>query len=439
MLLFSIVLFAGARMLMADTFTDWDEELYLIVARGWKNGLLPYQDIFDHKPPFVYLVYYLSSFGGKTMWLVRLIIALGLFYAVFTTSRCLKKLFSMNDSELLVFISLVVAALSFRGGITANTESLYIPALFIAFGQLHQKRIMTAAIAGAFALSIKYTTMFDLLGIAITYWVWHRPHRVCAAHCIRFLLLSFCFAGLQYLIFGLYFFSQNVSLFNHIVRDNLIHSGDRVSLVSPRLFYSLRFPVYLTLIPFVAWFLSKRKVLHGNFVVGAIVWGGLVLVQAMLTGQYYPHYFLPFVLPAIISVTNIRLSRAAIAVAAVFLLLVSVWTIWDSLKYQQSFKRKAEEVIVYCPLLRDGHYVLDDISLYRLCGVSRFDKYVFPPFYRIEHYASLSNSGGLASLRSKVETGVLPGIVFISAKTSLPEPLKKLPNSKVVPMKLSSF
>jgi hypothetical protein len=44
----------------ALTNIGYDHSVYMIVARGWKEGAIPYRDLFDHKGPLLYLPYLLA-------------------------------------------------------------------------------------------------------------------------------------------------------------------------------------------------------------------------------------------------------------------------------------------------------------------------------------------------------------------------------------------
>ena len=61
-----------------------DEGAYAVIARDWRNGFVPYRDRFDHKPPFVYLVYAPPTFAADpvpairrwaTLWLIGTVLA----------------------------------------------------------------------------------------------------------------------------------------------------------------------------------------------------------------------------------------------------------------------------------------------------------------------------------------------------------------------------
>lgn len=65
---------------------DRDEGAYAYVAAGANEGLMPYRDIFDHKPPFVYLVYqagfgifgvnYTAVRGIAVLWVILSMLAI---------------------------------------------------------------------------------------------------------------------------------------------------------------------------------------------------------------------------------------------------------------------------------------------------------------------------------------------------------------------------
>ena len=68
-------------------FNPWDDvNVFFTLGRGIKHGLVPYKDIFDHKGPLLYFIYFLAvlisekSFVG--VWLIECIAAS--VYAVFS-------------------------------------------------------------------------------------------------------------------------------------------------------------------------------------------------------------------------------------------------------------------------------------------------------------------------------------------------------------------
>jgi 4-amino-4-deoxy-L-arabinose transferase-like glycosyltransferase len=81
---FVLALLAGSVLLalalwavsFREVAHDRDEGVYATVARSWAAGRLPYRDVFDHKPPVIYLLYR-AIFGlfGESLAAVRVAFA----------------------------------------------------------------------------------------------------------------------------------------------------------------------------------------------------------------------------------------------------------------------------------------------------------------------------------------------------------------------------
>ena len=60
-----------------DVVLDRDEGVYATVAQAWAAGKLPYRDVFDHKPPGIYVIYRaVFACFGESMIPVRVAFAL---------------------------------------------------------------------------------------------------------------------------------------------------------------------------------------------------------------------------------------------------------------------------------------------------------------------------------------------------------------------------
>ncbi len=51
----------------AKGFWGYDAAIFQVVGRGWAKGYLPYRDIFDHKGPFIFLIYMISNLIDEDM------------------------------------------------------------------------------------------------------------------------------------------------------------------------------------------------------------------------------------------------------------------------------------------------------------------------------------------------------------------------------------
>ncbi len=60
-----------------------DREIFRFIGRSIHDGLLPYRDCFDHKPPFIYLIFYLTEFAAE--WDIFVSGTFFLFVSIFLT------------------------------------------------------------------------------------------------------------------------------------------------------------------------------------------------------------------------------------------------------------------------------------------------------------------------------------------------------------------
>ena len=107
-----------------------DEGIYQVLGMGIRSGRLLYRDIFDNKPPLLYLVY--SLFNGDQFWVRSLNLVFGIF-AVILFFFLSKKLFSKNNVA--YFSTLIFAfllAIPVLEGNIANAENFMMPIILLA-------------------------------------------------------------------------------------------------------------------------------------------------------------------------------------------------------------------------------------------------------------------------------------------------------------------
>jgi len=109
-----------------------DEGIYLTLGMGVKNGLILYKDIFDNKPPMIYL---LAAFAGNLFWL-RFFLLFSVIFSLILFEK-LTKIFLFKNSfgqkiSLVIFFLLINIPL-IEGNI-ANAEIFQIlPTLAVAY------------------------------------------------------------------------------------------------------------------------------------------------------------------------------------------------------------------------------------------------------------------------------------------------------------------
>jgi len=402
---------ALSRVLLGNIKVDWDEELYFLIARGWSHGQLPYRDIFDHKPPAVYLIYLLGTGFGKSFPLLRAIIDVALLLGAYFFVKALQP-----QGTPLWRATLTIglfALFSYREGGGTNTELLYVPALLLATAMLVSEKPIAAGVFAASALAIKYTCALDLLGIFIFYCSAYSKTPKFKSTLAKWVIASTIATLFVYGSFYLYFQQQGIDLFNEIITRNLQHgSGERATLVTKNgLFYFLQ--IIVPLIAVTAAFSSKAALTNFKVLGALLIWLALSIMQGLLTGKYYYHYFIPAFIPAIAIVLSLRPKVQFNALAIALILGGSFLIYTDTVKTRHAHQRQASMIQPYCAAINNGAYIMDTfLAGYRICGAQKFDKYAFPAFYLSPHFARISESGGMTAFKEKLETGQFTGVLI---------------------------
>lgn len=129
--------------LLAPSFgvqLDRDEGAYYTVAMGLRHGMVPYADLFDHKPPLIYGIYWISLVTGGGLWQPRVLAALSLGATGLIVTLCAREMrFGRWQS--------VAAGLLF--GLSMSNVTLQSNANTEAFMLLPMTAALWAALRGA--------------------------------------------------------------------------------------------------------------------------------------------------------------------------------------------------------------------------------------------------------------------------------------------------
>jgi dolichyl-phosphate-mannose--protein O-mannosyl transferase len=151
---------------------DWygDEGIYQVLGAGVRAGRLLYRDIFDNKPPFLYLLY---SFVASDQFIVRLISLIFGLLSVWVFFCLAKKLFeNAKASYISTSIFAVLFGLPLIEGNIANAENfmllLNILGGYLVIKSLESKIqntkyliLATAGLAIGFSFLFKIVAVFD--------------------------------------------------------------------------------------------------------------------------------------------------------------------------------------------------------------------------------------------------------------------------------------
>src|SRR5438128_1005469 len=110
---------------------NWDESLYLLMARSLLDGHAPYTEVWDHKPPGIVLLFALGELiFGRTVLSIRLLACLAV------SASCLL-LFSLGHSlrspTMGIVAGLLYAVFSLDYARPSSVELFYTPPLLLAF------------------------------------------------------------------------------------------------------------------------------------------------------------------------------------------------------------------------------------------------------------------------------------------------------------------
>ena len=131
-------------------FEGWwygDENIYGAVGQGIVNGKMLYVDVWDNKPPLIYLIYGLNSLlFGTNLWALRLF---NLFLAVLGTVSFFQITSFFNLSrrvrQFFTLIYILLSTVYFEGTIL-NGENIFVPLILTGFWLIYgtlQTRIKT--------------------------------------------------------------------------------------------------------------------------------------------------------------------------------------------------------------------------------------------------------------------------------------------------------
>ncbi len=284
-----------------------DSPVYLAVGRGMLNGLMPYQDLYEIKPPGIFLLSAasLSLTGGTQLvsW-VQVVTLLSIFLSVAFPGILLwkkKKISWLMMLAGLNFGALLTMYASLRSGafqvesFGAAFACLYI-SLITSSGSTPMNRIQTilAACSVAGAVFMKEPFALVLLGSAILLLPsWHlfwRNALVPAMFAIGLFLVAVAMTGTLVPYFSVYL---NEMLFHHIHGSGPLH--ERI-LSSERIFHDLstfnkQFAVVIAGLVLFAYVGALRSGQAWKRISVTVLALSLTMAAIAMGGQFYDHHF----------------------------------------------------------------------------------------------------------------------------------------------------
>ncbi len=271
-----------------EPYSYGDEMIYLTLGQGIRQGLTLYTQIFDNKPPLIYLV---AAIAGNLFWF-KAILAFWNMATVIVFAKLAEKLLPKGFKIATIIFALATTLPLLEGNI-ANAELFILLPSLGAFMILLREKLGTKKIflAGAlFGIStlFKVPAAFDL-AVVIVYWFLIKQKDLIK----NSIYLSLGFAAPILLTFIWYFFAGALpEYFRVAFLQNIGYLG---SLKPP-----IDIPIYTralaVLIGLGVIFLFRNK-LSKHFILFS-VWALFSLFAAALSQRPYPHYLIQ-VTPAI--------------------------------------------------------------------------------------------------------------------------------------------
>lgn len=314
-----------------------DEGIYEVLGFGMRNGRLLYRDIWDNKPPLLYVVY--ALFNGDQFWvkLASLIVGVCTVIAFYFLA---KKLFSPQKNyavQISTILFAVLFGLPLIEGNIANAENFMllpiIAAATIIF-TIHYKHILPntpkplLSIAGfllGIAFLFKIVGIFDMAAFTFFLFFMYAPNTMGQLNkiivaALKHLLFFFVGFLLPILFVFLFFFIAGglLGFLKATFTTNIGYVGYANQFFIPQGFLILK----LILLGIYTYILFLRKQKLTKPVLFILLWLGFSLFNAFFSGRPYTHYVL-VVLPSLCLLIGLFLwSSKKRTFIGIFLLIV---------------------------------------------------------------------------------------------------------------------
>lgn len=261
-----------------------DEGIYLAIGQALHRGAILYRDIWDNKPPGLYLIYALNP----TLFWAKISATLFVLGTVFFVHKISKNYWA-------ALLTGVLLSLPLLEGTIANAELYFILPIIIAAYFFLKNKVNPILIGVLFTIAflLKIPAVFDFLGLFVAWFFINRKIKPFVFIFLTFIILMIPVLGYFYFNHALAdfltaAFSQNASYV-------AVGAGPLSKLSNPLFTKGL----FLILVSLVQLVLFSRRKISGEFLVLSF-WFSFSLYGALLSNRPYLHYLLQIVLPGVI-------------------------------------------------------------------------------------------------------------------------------------------
>jgi 4-amino-4-deoxy-L-arabinose transferase-like glycosyltransferase len=372
---------------------DHDESTYLVIAQETLDGKTLYVDVWDVKPPGIFLLFAaLLKVFGHSICMIRLVAAVFIGLTAGFLFLSLKRWGIKQKHALFAGFSYILFCAVHKWNFAANTEIFFL--LFTAIGLFFfsgKKRPANFFLSGLFiglGFVIKYVVLFDIAAFWLFYVLFFRKE-----HNIKQLLQNSLAMGLGFIIpylsvFLYYYLGSNFDTFafvSFVVPRNYANSFDSIKAVLFFLEFHLIYAPFVFLFILALWKGKNRKIVYFS-----LIWYVFVWFIVLIPGKFFHHYYFQLLLPlafllpeAFNNDTKVQhfLLKQKKYILGVFILLYLSWNI--AFQYQSFVKKKdyRREVAKYLnEHLQENETIYCNYSsiIYFLTSTSTPQKYIHP-------------------------------------------------------------
>lgn len=356
LLISSFVFFLLRLPSLLEPYWYGDEGINQVLGLAIKAGRFLYRDIWDNKPPLLYMTYSLFNSDQFTLRLVSLIFGILSLIVFFALSR---KLFEERQGNKIAIFSTIIFGLLFAlpvvEGNIANAENfMLLPIILSAYiiysakEKLKKNILIFSGFLLGIAFLFKIVGIFDFAAFFVFLFILNLPRKISnfknIVYSQLYFLMPFVFGFLLPITASsLFFLFHGLSVFKYFLQatfiQNIGYVGYGNKFIIPQ---GLLISKLLLLSLFLLFLFAKRNVLSKTTLF-VLIWFAFSLFNAFFSGRPYTHYILVLI-PSFSLLIGLlfwekkyRFSLILILIISSYLVLNNFWIYGKILPYYQNF------------------------------------------------------------------------------------------------------
>lgn len=328
LLIISLIFFLLRFPSLFEPYWYGDEGIYHVIGMAINQGRELYTEIWDNKPPLLYIIYALLNSDQFNIRLVSLVFgALSVFAFYFLA----KKLFSSQKITYIatVFFAILFATPLIEGNIANAENFMLLPILLSAHLVFKSRLLFVAGVLLSLAFLIKIVAIFDFLAfflfISFIYYKKGAAIKNVIQRIAPFIIGFLIPIGITAII--LFLQGSFTALIQSVFLQMFGYVGHGNKLVLPQ---GLLFVKLLLLLSAVL-FLFRRRTIYTKGFLFVLLWFAFSLFNAFFAQRPYTHYLL-VLLPSIILLLGFAFLEKTYKKTTILILFVSLILIMNSFR-----------------------------------------------------------------------------------------------------------